>query len=111
VSAAKQNHIRIGGSVSIFAHRQFDRTRASPGRYDISMRAALLCLLATLLYSETGVERLYRLDLLPVFHESVSVASRSSYDRTGRNDDGFSGKYSFVRKEGDGLIIRRRGPV
>lgn len=29
----------------------------------------------------------------------------SSYDRTGGNDDGFSGKYSFVRKEGDGLVL------
>src|SRR5262249_43536585 len=33
------------------------------------------------------------------------VASICSYDRTGGNDDGFSGKYSFVRKEGDGLVI------
>lgn len=29
----------------------------------------------------------------------------SSYDRTGGNDDGFSGKYSFVREEPDGLVI------
>ena len=29
----------------------------------------------------------------------------SSYDRTGGNDDGFSGKYSFVRKESGGLVI------
>ena len=29
----------------------------------------------------------------------------SSYDRTGGNDDGFSGKYSFIRKEGDALVI------
>ncbi len=52
-----------------------------------------------------GIPELYRLDLLPRFKSSVKVASISSYDRTGGNDDGFSGKYSFVRKEGDGLVI------
>lgn len=29
----------------------------------------------------------------------------SSFDRTGDNDDGFSGKYSFERKEGENLVI------
>src|ERR1051326_4643031 len=52
-----------------------------------------------------GLGELSRLDLLPRFKSSVKVASISSYDRTGGNDDGFSGKYSFVRKEGDGLVI------
>ncbi len=33
------------------------------------------------------------------------VGAFSSYDRTGGNDDGFSGKYSFLRKEGDALVI------
>src|SRR5436853_5551013 len=53
----------------------------------------------------SGIEEIYRLDLLPRFKPSAKVASISSYDRTGGNDDGFSGKYSFVRKEGDGLVI------
>jgi hypothetical protein len=35
----------------------------------------------------------------------VKVGSSSSYDRTGGNDDGFSGKYSFIRKEDDSLVI------
>ena len=48
-----------------------------------------------------GLSELSRLDLLPRFKASVKVASISSYDRTGGNDDGFSGRYSFVRKEGD----------
>jgi hypothetical protein len=52
-----------------------------------------------------GVEELYRLDTLPTFKQSVKVASISSYDRTGGNDDGFSGKYSFLRKESSGLVI------
>lgn len=48
---------------------------------------------------------LFRVDLLPRFRSAVKVGSISSYDRTGGNDDGFSGKYSFIRKEGDGLVI------
>ncbi|MBL8178254.1 MAG: DUF2961 domain-containing protein [Bryobacterales bacterium] len=33
------------------------------------------------------------------------VGAFSSYDRSGGNDDGFSGKYSYLRKEGDALVI------
>ncbi|MDO8684319.1 MAG: DUF2961 domain-containing protein [Armatimonadota bacterium] len=32
-------------------------------------------------------------------------AQVSSYDRTGGNDDGFSGEYSFIRKEGENFVI------
>jgi len=52
-----------------------------------------------------GARALGRLDLLPVFKPSVEVGCVSSYDRTGGNDDGFSGKYSFIRKEPGGLVI------
>ncbi len=52
-----------------------------------------------------GVEELYRLDLLPVFKRSIAIGAVTSYDRSGGNDDGFSGKYSFVRKEGDTLVL------
>jgi hypothetical protein len=52
-----------------------------------------------------GVSALSRLDQLPRFKSSVRVASFSSYDRTGGNDDGFSGRYSFIRKEGDTLVL------
>ncbi len=47
----------------------------------------------------TGVAELHRLDALPAFKQSIKVGSVSSYDRTGGNDDGFSGKHSFLRKE------------
>ena len=41
----------------------------------------------------------------------VEVGMFSSYDRTGNNDDGFSGAHSFLRKEGDGLVIAElKGP-
>lgn len=52
-----------------------------------------------------GLETLSRIDLLPTFKTSVQVGSISSYDRSGGNDDGFSGKYSFIRKEGDALVL------
>jgi len=50
------------------------------------------------------LDNLARPDLLPVLR-NVRVASESSYDRTGGNDDGFSGRFSFLRKEGDALVI------
>lgn len=52
-----------------------------------------------------GVAELARVDLLPRLKQSVRVGSFSSYDRTGKNDDGFSGTYSFIRKEDDGLVL------
>lgn len=55
-------------------------------------------------------DNLARPDTLPRLR-SVRTASESSYDRTGGNDDGFSGKYSFIRKEGDALVIcELKGP-
>jgi len=55
--------------------------------------------------SVPGIQEVYRLDRLPVLKESIKVASISSYDRTGGNNDGFGGQYSFVRKEKDGLVL------
>ncbi|MFC1537405.1 glycoside hydrolase family 172 protein [Gemmatimonadota bacterium] len=52
-----------------------------------------------------GIEQLYRLDRLAEFKGSVKVASVSSYDTTGGNNDGFGGEFSFVRKEKDGLVL------
>jgi len=58
-----------------------------------------------------GIDELVRLDLLPRFKRSVEVGLVSSYDRSGGNDDGFSGRYSFVRKEAGGLVLADlRGP-
>ena len=52
-----------------------------------------------------GLPELYRVDQLPSLRGSTQVAMISSYDRTGGNDDGFSGKYSFLREENGGLVI------
>jgi len=53
----------------------------------------------------TGADLLYRLDLMPTFRQSVRIGAITSYDRTEGNDDGFSGKYSFVRKENGNLVL------
>ncbi|RNI26494.1 glycoside hydrolase family 172 protein [Rufibacter latericius] len=41
---------------------------------------------------------------LPLYR-SGNMEQLSSFDRTGGNDDGFSGKYSAVRKEPGGLVL------
>ncbi len=48
---------------------------------------------------------LKRVDLLPQYRTDCIVEQVSSYDTTGGNDDGFSGKYSFIRKENGHLVI------
>jgi hypothetical protein len=43
-----------------------------------------------------GLERMERFDLLPLLHEGTQVRQVSSHDRSGGNDDGFSGDYSAL---------------
>ena len=51
------------------------------------------------------LESLSRTDLLPAFRSNCIVEQVSSYDRTGGNDDGFNGTYSYLRKENGKLVI------
>ena len=51
------------------------------------------------------LELLKRVDKLPEYRTGSYVEQFSSYDRTWGNDDGFAGTYSFLRKEGDKLVI------
>ncbi len=76
------------------------------------MNTRRICLIATLLLvarpalaAGPGSDDLAHLDRLARFKDSIEVGSVSSYDRTGGNDDGFSGKYSFLRREGNGLVL------
>ena len=39
------------------------------------------------------------------FRPVVRVGMFSSYDRSGGNDDGFTGRYSYLRREGDALVL------
>lgn len=73
----------------------------------LAFYGALVCVAGSCFGSAVtiGIEELYRLDRLPALKDSIKIGSVSSYDRTGGNDDGFSGKYSFVRKEAEGLVL------
>ena len=51
------------------------------------------------------VTLLKRVDQLPRYRHNQLIEQESSYDRTGNNDDGFSGKYSYLRKEEDNLVL------
>ena len=52
-----------------------------------------------------GLRAFTRLDELALPRRAVRVGAFSSADPSGENDDGFSGKHSFLRREGDGLVI------
>jgi hypothetical protein len=55
--------------------------------------------------------KLSRIDLLPQFQEEVITKQVSSYDTTGGNDDGFSGRFSVLRKEnGNSVVAELKGP-
>ncbi len=69
------------------------------------MTSLLLPLTLAQTNAAPGLEGLYRLDLLPTLRHAVRTAAVTSFDPTEGNDDGFSGKYSFVRREGDTLVL------
>jgi hypothetical protein len=85
-----------------------DRTFYSPAGLLVTVLFSLFVCSTELSAADSwapGIQELYRLDRLPVLKESIKAASISSYDRTGGNNDGFGGQYSYVRKEKDGLVI------
>ena len=49
---------------------------------------------------------------LPLYRSGTSVGQVSTYDREGKNDDGFSGKYSFIRRNADSSLVmfEAKGP-
>jgi len=50
------------------------------------------------------ISLLRRADMLPTYRTGI-VEQISSYDTTGGNNDGFSGQYSYIRKENGKLVI------
>ena len=60
----------------------------------------------------TELGSLFRIHELPRYSVGTSMEQVSSYDRTGQNDDGFSGTYSFVRRLLDSSLVLfdERGP-
>ena len=53
----------------------------------------------------TEINKLGNINALPSYWDKTTVKQVSSYDTTGNNDDGFSGKYSFIRKNKDGSLV------
>jgi hypothetical protein len=53
----------------------------------------------------TEIHALSRPDLLPRYRTGCLVEQVSSYDPTGGNDDGFSGRYSYMREENGKLVL------
>jgi hypothetical protein len=77
------------------------------------MRTTLLTVLLLVVFSPTYAQQdFYKQELLnladfsrlPQYRQG-EMDQLSSYDRTGGNDDGFSGKYSAVRQEPGGLVM------
>ena len=54
---------------------------------------------------KTELKRLYDISQLPRYINGSNEWEKSSYDTTGGNDDGFSGRFSFVRKNPDGTLV------
>jgi hypothetical protein len=58
-----------------------------------------------------GWESFRRLDLLPLMRPGMQVRMTSSWDRTGGNDDGLSGRWSCLRRlPGRCVIAEHNGP-
>jgi len=53
----------------------------------------------------TELEAFHNLSTLPQYDDNSYCAQVSSWDTTGKNDDGFSGTYSFLRKNDNGSLV------
>ncbi|GAA4801652.1 DUF2961 domain-containing protein [Olivibacter ginsenosidimutans] len=72
----------------------------------------LLCVLLIPSYAQqqtvntlTELKRLASFHELPTYVNDTKLLQQSSYDTTGNNDDGFSGKYSFIRRNPDSSLV------
>ncbi|MBE7170308.1 MAG: DUF2961 domain-containing protein [Williamsia sp.] len=53
----------------------------------------------------SALEPFYHISSLPAYGDQTVVRQVSSYDTTGGNDDGFSGKYSYLKKLSDTSLL------
>jgi hypothetical protein len=51
------------------------------------------------------LKEFYDFSSLPAYLTNTYSAQESSYDRTGNNNDGFNGTYSFVRRNQDSTLV------
>ncbi len=57
------------------------------------------------LTTDKVLSSLYNLSVLPQYLPGTYSAQVSSFDTTGGNDDGFSGKYSFISRNADSSLV------
>ena len=77
----------------------------------VSLAIALVVAAAAFADPRARIEELYQLGTLAQLRPGVHCKMFSSYDRTGGNNDGFSGKYSYLRRErGNSVIAEMSGP-
>ena len=73
--------------------------------------SAILCLINASAQKSSALtltdllKSFYNLSTLPAYEQGSFSAQTSSYDRTGYNDDGFGGTYSFVRRNPDSSLV------
>src|SRR4051794_3040424 len=51
------------------------------------------------------LKNFYDFSSLPQYIVNTSIGQESTYDRTGGNNDGFNGTYSFVRRNADSTLV------
>ncbi|HWB23878.1 MAG TPA: glycoside hydrolase family 172 protein [Chitinophagaceae bacterium] len=51
------------------------------------------------------LQQLSNISLLPQYRTNSYVAETSTYDRTGGNNDGFAGTYSYLRRNADSSLV------
>ena len=51
------------------------------------------------------LKEFYDVSSLPVYNSNSYSAEFSTYDRTGLNNDGFEGTYSFIRRNADSTLV------
>jgi hypothetical protein len=83
-------------------------------RYDRLLKGLIFAVAIFFLSSVVSAQRITVQDelshlsdpaLLPVYRPGTNLYQVSSYDTTGWNDDGFSGKYSFIRRNPDSTLV------
>lgn len=74
--------------------------------------AVLFFIIHTAYSQHTGLDFYRNLSDLPYIYPNVESYYISSYDRTGGNDDGFTGKYSqlYEDENGEHVIFEEKGP-
>ena len=78
--------------------------------YNTSFTIALLMFISGVfsqraITTEDELKQFNDFSLLPAYRTGEHVKQISTYDKTGKNDDGFNGTYSFIRRNADSSLV------